>query len=348
MNRTEQYTAATEEYLRRLRFNNLSEKTLCNYAGTLSRFGEHLAEQPGDADLYEVVESWRDELLESGKTASTVKQYLTNLKIFFEKTTKRSFPAALRFSENPVDEDFMPKVTKKPYDEILSDDDIKKLWINKPVNSQQIHYWPRNYAIVTLILCTGLRNKEVLDLTLADVDFLHREITVRAGKGDKYRIVDAPDLALAAVEQYLDSGLRPSYLSDSDFLFGTNAEHKFAPGVAEQNTEKWHRGTSQWLSELIRAHVCTVCENPSLCVRSHDLRHLFARLQLNASGNISELQAALGHSSPDITQIYAGRIQPHRRRDSAREVLAARDAAGEQLKKQNMARRGQNIVPLFA
>lgn len=348
MNRTEQYNAATQEYLRRLRFNNLSEKTLANYAGTLSRFGDYLAEQPEDADLYEVVESWRDELLESGKTASTVKQYLTNLKIFFEKTTKRSFPAALRFPENPVDADFMPKVTKKPYDEILSDEDIIKLWENKPKNSQQSHFWPRSFAIICLILCTGLRNKEVLDLTLADVDFLHREITVRAGKGDKYRIVDAPDLALAAIEQYLDSGLRPSYLSDDDFLFGTKAEHKFAPDVAEQNTEKWHRGTSQWLSELIRAHVCTVCGDSSLCVRSHDLRHLFARLQLNASGNISELQAALGHSSPDITQIYAGRIQPHRRRDSAREVLSARDKAAQELKEQNERRAGQNIVPLFA
>lgn len=344
----EKFTGAKEEYLRRLRFNNFSDKTIANYAGTLDRFGEYLEQQPENSDLYEIVEQWRDTLLENGKAPSTVKQYLTNLRIFFGKATKRSFPAALRFAENPVDEDFMPKVTKKPYDEILSDENIKKLWINSPVNSQQTHFWPRNFAIVTLILCTGLRNKEVLDLTLDDVDFLHREITVRSGKGDKYRIVDAPDLALAAIEQYLDSGLRPSYLKDSDCLFGTQAEHKFGLNSSEQNGEKWHRGSSQWLSELIRAHVCTVCGDPDLVLRSHDLRHLYARLQLNASGNISELQAALGHSSPDITQIYAGRIQPHRRRDSAREVLAARDEAAAKLTEQNKRRAGKNIVALYA
>ena len=231
----EKFTKAKEEYLRRLRFNNFSDKTIANYAGTLDRFGEYLEQQPENSDLYEIVEQWRDTLLKNGKAPSTVKQYLTNLKIFFGKATKRSFPAALRFSENPVDEDFMPKVSKKPYDEILSDENIKKLWVNKPVNSQQIRFWPRNYAVVTLILCTGLRNKEVLDLTLDDVDFLHREITVRSGKGDKYRIVDAPDLALAAIEQYLDSGLRPSYLKDSDCLFGTQAEHKFGLNSNEQN-----------------------------------------------------------------------------------------------------------------
>lgn len=342
----EKYTAAVAEYLRRLRFNGLSAQTISNYEGTLNRFGSYLAEQDDADDLYAVVEQWRDELLENGAANSTVKAYLTNLKIFFGKACKRSFPSELRFPENPVDEDFMPKVSKKPYDEILSDEDIKKLWVNKPASRHQVHFWPRNYAIVTLILCTGLRNKEVLDLTLADVDFLHREITVRAGKGGKYRIVDAPDLALAAIEQYLDSGLRPAYLREDEPLFGTQAEHKFGVTKEAQNSEKWHRGTGRWLSELICVHVRTVCENPALCVRSHDLRHLFARLQLNASGNISELQAALGHSSPDITQIYAGRIQPHRRRDSAREVLAARDKAAQELRKQKTAE--QKVVPLYA
>lgn len=342
----EKYTAATEEYLRRLRFNNLSEKTLRNYSGTLSRFGEYLAEQPDADDLYEIVEQWRDELLESGSAASTVRQYLTNLKIFFAKACKRSFPAALRFEENPVDEDFLPKVTKKPYDEILADEDVIKLWQNSPKNSQQAHFWPRNYAVVCLILATGLRNKEVLDLTLSDVDWRDETITVRSGKGNKFRIVDAPAIVLESLTAYLDSGLRPAYLGDDDYLFGTQAQQKFGLTSAEQNTERWHRGSSQWLSELVRAHVCTVCENPDLVVRTHDLRHLFARIHLNANGNISELQSALGHAQVTTTELYSGRISPRRKRDSARAVLAARDEAAEQLKRKN--EHEQTVIPLFA
>ena len=345
MNTKEKFNEAVTEYLRRLRFNNISPQTIENYSGVLQRFGAFLAENPDDADMYDVVEQWRDNLLEQGAKPSTVKQYLTTLKIFYDKTTKRSFPAELRFSENPVDEDFMPKVKKKPYDILLDDDDIIKLWKNKPTTSAMVRTWERNYAIVCLILGTGLRNKEVLDLKLSDVDFLHQEITVSSGKGDKYRIVDAPSIVLQSIEQYLKSGLRPAYLSDDDYLFGTCAAHEFGT-AATKNTEKWGRGTTQWLSQLIERHVQNVCGNDDLRIRSHDLRHLYARLSLNASGNISELQAALGHSSPEITQIYAGRIMPHRARDSARAVLAARDEAAEQLRRKNQQE--QKILQMFA
>lgn len=347
MNRTcEKFTAATAEYLRRLRFNNLSPCTLRNYESVLGGFSGFLAQQDENEDLYAVVEQWRDSMLGSGAKPSTVKQKLTTLKIFFDKATKRSFPENLRFEENPVDEDFMPKVTKKPYDALLDDSDIIKLWKNAPPTQNTVHTWPRNYAIVCLILGTGLRNAEVLNLRLSDVDFLHAEITVRAGKGDKFRIVDAPEIVLQSLEQYLNSGLRPFGVSDDDYLFGTTAEHTFGDISASKSGEKWHRGTTGWLSQLIERHVQNVCGDDSLKIRSHDLRHLFARIQLNASGNISELQAQLGHSSPDVTQIYAGRIQPHRARDSARAVLAARDAAAEQLKSRN--RREQITARIYA
>lgn len=334
MNTREKYAAAVEEYLRRLRFNNLSDCTINNYKRVLSDFSAFLAEQPEDCDLYDAVEQWRDAMLNSGSMPSTVKQKLTTLKIFFDKATKRSFPAELRFSENPVDEDFMPKVTKKPYCDLLDDSDIIKLWRNVPPTQQTAHTWARNYAIVCLILGTGLRNKEVLDLRLSDVDFYHAEITVKSGKGDKFRIVDAPEIVLQSLEQYLKSGLRPADVSDDDYLFGTTGAHQYGKVENSVGAEKWHRGSKEWLSALIEHHVDNVCGGENH-IRSHDLRHLFARLQLNASGNISELQAALGHSSPDITQIYAGRVQPHRKRDSAREVLSARDRAAAELKKQN-------------
>lgn len=344
----EKFTAAVDEYLRRLQFNNLSPLTLRNYGRVLRGFGEYLHEIDDGDDLYAVVEGWRDMMLRNGTKPSTVKQYLVTLKIFFEKAGKRSFPADLRFAENPVDEDFIPRVKKKPYDNLLDDNDIIKLWKNKCPISQMKHTWPRNYAIVCLILATGLRNKEVLDLTLSDVDFLHREITVRSGKGDKFRIVDAPEIVLQSMEQYLRSGLRPSGLSDDDYLFGTNGRNEFGGG--DMNTGEWKRGTREWLSHLIVRHVQNVCGNGALQITSHDLRHLYARIHLNVNGNISELQAALGHASPEITQVYAGRIMPHRARASAKAVLAARDEAAEQLRRENEKARAaeQKVIPLFA
>ena len=337
MNTQEKYQAAVAEYMRRTKFKGVSEKTIANYDTALRLFGNFLANYDDNADLYEVVEAWREAMLMDGKAKSTVKQYLVSLNIFFGAATKRSFPAALRFAENPVDPDNYPIVKKKPYDNLLDDSDVMKLWKNEPPTQNTVRTWARNYAIICTILGTGIRNDELRSLTLNDVSWPEETITIRSGKGDKFRIVDAPQIVLESLTQYLNSGLRPAYLSDDDYLFGTTSAHEYGNTQTIANAEKWHKMSGNALSQLIERHVRNVCGNPNLKIRSHDVRHLFARIDLNANGNISELQSALGHSSPDITQIYAGRIAPRRSRESARAVIAARDDAAEELKKKNSA-----------
>lgn len=342
MNTCEQYAAASEEYLRRLRFNNLSEKTLNNYSRVLAQFGAFLAQNPETDDLFSAVELWRDSLLSGGAKPSTVKQYLTTLKIFFDRATRRSFPEPLRFAENPVDEDMKPKVVKRPYDEILTDEQIGCLYRNEA--PPHFSAWPRNYAMLCILLNEKIRNAELLDLCLADLDFMHHEMTIRSGKGRKQRIIDMTELTEQAVAQYLDSGIRPAYLSDNDYLFGTTAAHEQGAVNTRSGAEKWHRGSTNWLSGVIERTVFAVTGIHD--VRSHDLRHIGARVCLNAGQSLEELQGQLGHSSVTTTELYAHKLLQRRRRESAKAVLAARDAAAEQMKKQNSTE--QNILPLFA
>lgn len=346
MTTREQYAAAEAEYLKRTRFKGASPCTIRNYESTLNKFGAYLAEQEDNADLYEVVENWRDTMLSGGSAKSTVKQNLITLNIFFSAACKRSFPAELRFSENPVDPDLYPIVKKRPYDNLLNDSDLIKLWKNQPPTPRCKPTWARNYAIVCLILGTGLRNSEVRSLRLSDVSWEDETITVVSGKGDKYRIVDAPAIVLESITAYLNSGMRPAYLSGDDYLFGNTSAQEYGKFGNSGKVADWHPFSVEGLSKLIERHVQNVCGDDSLQIRSHDLRHLFARIHLNVNGNISELQSALGHSSPEISQIYAGRVAPRRARDSARAVIAARDTAAEELKKQNTAE--QKVIPLFA
>lgn len=331
MTTREQYAAATEEYLRRLRFNNLSDKTLENYAAVLSRFGSYLDAQPEESDLYVSVERWRDDLLSGGAKPSTVKQYLTTLKIFFDRATRRSFPEELRFSENPVDEDMKPKTPVRPYEIVLTDEQVKALYQNSPPP----HFcgtWARNWAMVMLCLNEKIRNAELLDLRMSDLDMLHHVLIVRSGKGRKYREVDLCELSEFAIAQYLDSGIRPAYLGAEDYLFGTTAAHERGAVNTRSGAEKWHRGTTNWLSNLIERTVYAITGVHD--VRSHDLRHVGARVCLNAGQSIEELQGQLGHAQINTTQIYTSRMGSRRSRESAKSVLAARDAAANELKKQ--------------
>lgn len=323
----EKYAAAQQEYLLRLKFQNLTPATARNYETTLNLFGAYLErEQP--EDVFEAVEGWKESLLLSGRQPSTVNQHLTRLKAFFTKAGKRGFPKALRFEENPIDEDLKVKEVKRPYEEILTDEQVIRLFENRPPKGVDT-LWPRNYAMLMLLVNEKIRNAELLDLRLSDVDLRHHELTVRSGKGRKFRVVDLTPLSETAVALYILSGLRPLALSDEDYLFGTEAPHEKGNSGGKI---KWHRGTTQWVSEIVRRSVLAITGVDQ--VRSHDLRHVGSRVCLNAGMSIEQLQGQLGHSSIVTTQIYTSRVMQRRRRESAQAVLEAR----EQTAKKNEAK----------
>lgn len=323
MNTIEKFDGAVKKYLHDLRYKRCSEQTIKNYETRLALFrafwtGEFLPSVPETDPTYHDISAWRDNLTDGGKAASTVKQYLKELSQFFKAMGRPIVSDDLRYAENPVDEYFYPKIEKRPYDTILTDEQVALLLNNEAPSSQAKHYWPRNYAIVMLLLCTKIRNSELLSLRLCDLDFENAELIVERGKGGKFRACDFPSLAQSAVRLYLESGLRPKNLNSEDLLFGTTAAHNY--GEFSANSEEWHRGTSQWLSSLVERHIKSITGVPD--VRTHDLRHIGARLNLNSGASMEYLQSQLGHACVTTTQIYSGRLMQRRSRISAQNVMA--------------------------
>lgn len=334
----EKVSAASAEYFRRLASENLSEKTISNYRTVMKLFCEFLrcSEQP---DEFVAVAEWKTTMFASGLSPSTIKQYLTTVEIFFSAASHRSYPAEIRFGENPVDKTLLPKIPERPYPTILTDEQVMQLYQNKPPKNANKALWPRNYAMMMLLVNEKIRNAELLDLRLSDVDMHNHILTIQSGKGRKWREVDLTELTEQALVAYLESGIRPASLSESDYLFGTEAAH--AQGKPNARcVEAWHRGTRGWLSGVIERTVKAITDEKN--VRSHDLRKVGSRICLNAGQSMEELQGQLGHSQISTTQIYTSRMGSKRSRDSARAVLAARDAAAEQMKKQNI--REQNVI----
>ena len=337
----EKYNKAQDEYLSRLAMENLSPNTINNYSKVLRRFGDFLAENE-QPDEFVAVVSWKKKLFEAGCKPSTIKEYLTTLQIFFKAVSHRSSPAEIRFPENPIDKDLMPKIPARPYEQVLTDEQVKMLYDNR--KQRDFQFWARNWAMIQLCLNEKIRNAELLDLKLSDVDMIHHILVVQSGKGRKYREVDMCELTELAISLYLDSGLRPSFLSDNDYLFGTTSSHEFGNSDKRVHAEKWHRGTGRWLSEVIERTVFAVTGVHD--VRSHDLRHVGSRVCLNAGQSMEELQGQLGHSQITTTQIYTSRMGSRRNRESAKSVLAAREEAAKRLRKEN--RTQEKVVRLYA
>jgi site-specific recombinase XerD len=144
----------------------------------------------------------------------------------------------------------------------------------------------RDYALVQLLLQTGLRVGEVSPLRLADVDLRERtgSVRVRDGKGRREREVPLNATARRALRQYLDQ--RPG-TDAALFLSGRSAPLPI-------------RSIQAIVGRLARrAHIDRVP------VSAHTLRHTFALNFLRANpGKRVELASLLGHDSLDTTAIY--------------------------------------------
>lgn len=325
------YYAATTFFLQNLEQNSASENTVTNYARRLELFrrswlGAHTShaaiEDPGVSDVLR----WREELAASGCKPSTIRQYLTELSTFFAATSDVSLGDSRFYAANPVAKRLIPntrKTEKRPYDLLLSDADVMKLWRNNPVATTHPENWPRNYAIVIFLLTTKIRNAELLSITPDSLDFENAEIIIEHGKGDKFRRADFPEIAQYAVRIYLSSALRPDTARSDEPLFGTFGSNHVG------GARVWQRGTSQWLSSLVERHVRAVTGVPD--IRTHDLRHIGARLDLNNGKTMEQLQSELGHNSMSTTQIYSDKLMARSDRKGAASVYAERDRQAARL-----------------
>ena len=146
----------------------------------------------------------------------------------------------------------------------------------------------RDRAILETFYSTAIRRRELGSLKVSDVDFGHRTVYVRQGKGKKDRMVPIGLRALAWIRKYLDDA-RPSLASadDENLLFLS------ARGVAIHPDA---------LTTLVRRTIefAGVAKSGSC----HLFRHTAATAMLENGADLRFIQEMLGHALISTTQIY--------------------------------------------
>ncbi len=178
------------------------------------------------------------------------------------------------------------------------------------------------YALmIRLMYGTGMRLMECVRLRVKDVDFDHRQVVVRRGKGDKDRVTTLPDSLVAALREHLE-GVRE--LHEEDLVAGHGGV--FLPDALQR---KWPNAAKEWAWQyvfpakrltvdgaVVRRH--HVHENSlqkavkeaagkaglTKRVSCHALRHSFATHLLESGYDIRTVQDLLGHSDVSTTMIY--------------------------------------------
>jgi site-specific recombinase XerD len=144
----------------------------------------------------------------------------------------------------------------------------------------------RDYAMLLVLMDTGIRVSELCGLALEDV---HDGYLTVFGKGAKEREVGLGPTASRALWKYLHQH-RPRLI---------NSEHERHVFLGYRGIPLLRNGVNQLLQRIgERAGISGVRISP------HTFRHTFARGWLENGGEIFKLSRVLGHSEMQTTQIY--------------------------------------------
>jgi site-specific recombinase XerD len=173
--------------------------------------------------------------------------------------------------------------------------------------AQQTRHPQRDYALVQMMLQTGMRVGECAALNIEDIVFGERSgsVIIRSGKGNKARTVPLNGSARQALAEYIAPvlGVEPNLK-----VVAERWPHR--PGSVP--TPLWRSQKHQRLSAAaIRrmidqlVHGCARRRLVPETTSAHTLRHTFAMNYLKDNpGDLIGLATLLGHSSLDTTRIY--------------------------------------------
>lgn len=142
---------------------------------------------------------------------------------------------------------------------------------------------PKHRLLLLLGYGAGLRLSEIVHLKWSDILFAEHKIHVKAGKGNKDRLVMLPYSIIEGLDAY-----RKLQNSVNDWVF--EGQYKGEPYSASS------------VQQIMR----TAVEKAGLTKKAsvHTLRHSFATHLLEEGTNLRYIQALLGHSSIKTTTIY--------------------------------------------
>ena len=161
----------------------------------------------------------------------------------------------------------------------------------------------RDYAIIQTFLQTGIRLSELVSLRVEDVDLVHRNLTVRQGKGKKDRQIPLVDDVLKALRNYLRYRTTELILDDDTFFLAKN-------------------GTSMNVSTvkyLVAKYVKKAGIRKKVSV--HTLRHTFGAHKADKHMSLATLQELMGHKKKETTLKYIHLAKTNLRAEMAETAL---------------------------
>lgn len=185
--------------------------------------------------------------------------------------------------ESPLEKIALPK--KDPAQRLLVSDEELARVLEAAGRQRMAWRAARDQAVLAVLIYTGIRRTETLDLRVQDVDLGRSTLYVAHGKGDKARTVPL----CREVKEYLSRWLelRPPAQCDWHFAYGLT-----------------RRLSQNGLAELLEQAKLVAGLGDASNIKPHSIRHRAATRLLQNGADLRSVQAWLGHSHLSTTAVY--------------------------------------------
>lgn len=248
-----------------------SDKTIEGYEFDINTFFKEVKKEINDVteeDIYEYIEN-----LKKIFSHNTVIRKITAIKGLFR------FCYIEKMIKNDPSNKIHSLKKEKRLPEVLSVEEIKKIIASfnyEPVNR-------RNQLIVKMLVATGARISEILNLEIKNLENFEFEFVKLFGKGSKFRLVPIYKTLEYEIKEYIEK-YRPQ-IKDSE------KSHLLFPAIRRENFWKILREVAKNLEINKNIH-------------PHIFRHSAATMLLENGADIKMVQELLGHASISTTEIY--------------------------------------------
>lgn len=257
-------------------------KTLESYVGDIRAFLQWVETKgnsfTGNLKRFHIT-SYRNYLVQEGYEINTINKKINSLQCFNQFLIDRGY-----LKEQVVDlkKDKVKVAAGSERDvEVFTDTEIEKLLFY--IQSEEV--LSRDRLIILLLLYTGIRVSELVNIKLKDVDVLAMNLTVAWGKGGKRREVPLKGEVIESIKEYLEGERKENKFADSEYLILTNRS-------AKMDRDAVNRLLKRMESKL------------SIRMHPHMFRHTFCTRLLKRGVELTTVAKLAGHASIQTTASF--------------------------------------------
>lgn len=238
-------------------------------------------------------------------SVTSIRRKLTAIRNFFNFLYETD-----AIKTNEIQKVKMPKIPKKKAIVYMTDTESKDFLDN--INSGDTlsdrakvfheRFKTRDLALVYLMLSTGIRVSECVELDISDIDMKNSSILITR-KGGNQEIVYFSDEASGYIQTYLEERLDDKDIPDTETALFISRQNK--------------RISVRAVQKLIQKYSSAV---PLKHITPHKLRSTFGTALYQATGDIYSVAEALGHSDVNTTKNHYAHLSEEHKKENRNKI----------------------------